>query len=421
MDVTKKSMAIIGSGIAGMSAAYFLKDKYAITLLEKNDYIGGHTNTVYVDEDGVKLPIDTGFMVFNEVTYPNLLKLFKKLNVPYKNTDMSFGVRHHQSNLEYNGSNLDGLFAQRSNLISPNYYRFLLNINRFNKTAPKYLDDPALEGLSIKDFIQRENLSQDFYDKFLVPMSSAVWSTPTERMGDFPAKSLIRFFHNHGFLGLDTQHQWKTVVGGSESYKKLLIDSFKDHIKINQAAINVKQLDQGVEVTDINNKLQHYDYVLFACHADEVRQILENPTTKQRELLAPFHYQKNIAILHTDETVMPNLKKVWSAWNYIIPDQSETYTVYWMNKLQGVSDKKNYFININGENYVDKSKIIQKIIYHHPVFDLKAIKAQESLFDLNTEETPLYFCGSYFKYGFHEDALTSSVNLANYLLKNAVL
>lgn len=416
----KPTLAIVGTGIAGMSAAYFLKDSFDITVYEKNDYIGGHTNTVYVEEDGQQLPIDTGFMVFNEVTYPNLIKLFKKLDVPYKNTDMSFGVRHNPSNLEYNGSSLNGLFAQRKNIFSPKHIRFLMDINRFNEQATSYLEDPS-SNYSIKEYVKKFNHSDDFYNKFLVPMSSAVWSTPTDKMGDFPAKSLIRFFYNHGFMGLNTQHQWKTVVGGSQSYKNILINSYKDKIKVNCAAKEAYiENSKGVILDELGEK-KSYDKIIFASHADETLKILKDPSNMQRDLLSKFTYQKNIATLHTDSTVMPKLKRVWSSWNYIIPNKKETYTVYWMNKLQQVSEKYDYFININGEKYVDPKKVIKEIVYFHPTFDTDGVKAQDSLFDLNTSEDPFYFCGSYFKYGFHEDALTSSVNLCNHLLKEEVL
>lgn len=416
----KPRLAVIGTGIAGMSATYFLKDDYEITVYEKKKYIGGHTNTVYVKEDGEDLPVDTGFMVFNEVTYPNLIKLFNKLNVPYKDTDMSFGVRHDPSGLEYNGSSLNGLFAQRKNLFSPRYIKFLLDINRFNEESTAYLNDDS-SNYSIREYVKNFNHSEDFYNKFLVPMSSAVWSTPTDKMGEFPAKSLIRFFYNHGFMGLNTQHQWKTVIGGSQSYKKILIDSFKDKIKVDCGAKEVFLEDGKVVVNDVNGKKETFDKVVFASHADDTLKLLRNPTIKQENLLSSFSYQKNIATLHTDETVMPKLKRVWSSWNYVIPNERETYTVYWMNKLQGVSDKKEYFININGEKYVDPEKVIQEITYYHPVFDQDSVTAQDVLFDLNTEDDPFYFCGSYFKYGFHEDALTSSVNLCNYLLNKEVL
>jgi predicted NAD/FAD-binding protein len=417
----KPKLAIIGTGIAGMSAAYFLKDDYDITVYEKNGYIGGHTNTVVVDEEGTDIPIDTGFMVFNEVTYPYFCKLIDKLKVPYKDTDMSFAVRHNQSGLEYNGSSLNGLFAQRANLLKPSYWKFLLDINKFFDESPKILDQEKYASVSIRDYVNELGLGQNFYDKFLVPMSSAVWSTPTDRMGDFPAQSLVRFFYNHGFMGLNTQHQWKTIIGGSQNYRKILIESFIDRIRINDAAVEVEQLADKVKVTSKDSGTEEFDKVVFAGHADEMLAIIKNPTTEQQRLLEPFKYQENIAVLHQDASAMPKLKKVWSSWNYVIPNEKETYTVYYMNMLQGVSKKYDYFININGEKYVDPDKVLRRIVYHHPTFDTAAIAAQKELQTLNTDDDRLYFCGSYFRYGFHEDALMSSVILCNTMLKREVL
>jgi len=222
-------------------------------------------------------------------------------------------------------------------------------------------------------------------------------------------------------MGLDTQHQWKTVVGGSESYKSKLIESFKDQITTELGAKSVEEKDGKVIIEDTAGTLKEYDKVVFASHADETLRLLKSPTLEQKKLLSPFRYQENIAVLHTDSNVMPKIKKVWSAWNYVIPNKTESYTVYWMNKLQSVSEKKDYFININGESYIDESKVIKKIVYHHPIFDEGTQKSQETLFSLNKDKSPLFFCGSYFKYGFHEDALTSSVNLCSYLLGKDVL
>ncbi len=418
-----EKLVVIGSGIAGMSAAYFLQDKFDVTLLEKNNYIGGHTNTVYVKEDDRQLPIDTGFMVFNEITYPNLIKLFNKLKVNYKNTDMSFAVKHMGTGLEYNGSSMSGLFSQRKNIFKPSFWKLLFEINRFNKLAPSLLNLKGFENLSIKDFISEYEFSKAFLNNFLIPMSSAVWSTPFDQMLDFPAKSLIQFFYNHGFLGLDTQHQWKTVIDGSEQYKKKLLKSFKGIYKIDSGVKSVEKVGSKWLVTLLNGKSDEYDKVVFASHADETLSMLKKPTNKQEQLLSQFKYQKNIAVLHTDSTVMPVSKRAWSSWNYVIDKEvnDKTFTVYYMNMLQGVSKKEDYFININGEDFVSPNKVIKRIEYYHPLFDLNAMKAQDSLFDLNKEEDNMYFCGSYFKYGFHEDALTSSVNLCEFILGEKVL
>ena len=418
-----KKLVVIGSGIAGMSAAYFLQEKYDVTLLEKNDYIGGHTNTVVVDEAGVPVPIDTGFMVFNEITYPNLVKLFNRLDVQYKNTDMSFAVKHLISGLEYNGSSMGGIFSQRRNLFSIKFWKMLKEINRFNKLAPILLEDENFNEISVRDFIVEYKFSSDFLNNFLIPMSSAVWSTPFKQMLDFPVKSLIRFFKNHGFLGLDTQHQWKTVIGGSEQYKEKLLALLRGEYKVNSAVEGVYSKGDKKVVRLESGEDILCDKVVFASHADETLSILKEPTQLQENLLSKFKYQENIAVLHTDKSVMPKTKRAWSSWNYVIDNEElgQTFTVYYMNMLQGVSENVDYFININGADHVDPKKIIKNIVYHHPLFDVDAMKAQKTLFELNEQDDGFYFCGSYFKYGFHEDALTSSVDLCKYILEREVL
>lgn len=416
-----KKVAIVGTGMAGMSAAYFLRDHLDLTIFEKNDYIGGHTNTVYVEEDGIQKPIDSGFIVFNEVTYPNMVKLFKELGVPYYDSDMSFSVLETKSGLEYNGSSLwNGLFAQKRNLFRPAYWKMLLDIQKLCKLAPKLVDDPRYESLTVRDLVEKEGYGQEFLDHFVVPMSSAVWSTPHDKMLDFPAKTLIRFFLNHGFLGLDTQHQWKTVQAGSQTYKMKIIDSFKDRIKVSHGVKSVEVKGDKAELVTVKGETFQFDHVIFASHADETLAMIKNPSTKQKELLTPFKYQENIAVLHQDESVMPKMKVNWSAWNFVYRD-NDSFTVYYMNRLQHISQTKSYFININGEQFVDKSKVLKRIVYHHPLFDRAAVKAQEDLPGLNKGNPVLYFCGSYFRYGFHEDALLSSVNLCEEILGRKVL
>lgn len=416
-----KKVAVIGTGMAGMSAAYFLKGHFDLTLFEKNDYVGGHTNTIYVDENVEKKPIDSGFIVFNEVTYPKMIKLFKELDVPYYDSDMSFSVLETGSGLEYNGSSLwNGFFAQKKNLFDFKFWRMLLDIKKLCKIAPNIINDSSAENLTIRDLVQTQGFGQDFLKHFVIPMGSAVWSTPHDKMLDFPVQTLVRFFHNHGFLGLDTQHQWKTVTGGSQTYKLKLINAFKDRILLNQGVQEVNMKGDKVEVITVLDQKFEFDHVIFACHADEALAMIKNPTPIQKELLSPFKYQKNIAIMHTDASVMPKLKKNWSSWNFVYRND-EAFTVYYMNRLQKISNEKNYFININGEDFVDKSKIIKKIEYHHPVFDQAAIRAQNRLQLLNQNTPLLYFCGSYFKYGFHEDALYSSVVLCEEILKKKLL
>lgn len=416
-----KKLAIVGTGMAGMSAAYFLKDQFDITLFEKNDYIGGHTNTVYVDEDGEQKPIDSGFIVFNEETYPNMVKLFRKLEVPYYDSDMSFSVLETKSGLEYNGSSLwNGLFAQKSNLFKISYLKMILDIQKLCKLAPKLVDDPRYDSLTVRDLVEKEGYGKDFLDHFVIPMSSAVWSTPHDKMLDFPAKTLIRFFLNHGFLGLDTQHQWKTVQAGSQTYKHKIIAAYKDRIKVGHGVKSLETKGNKVELTTLKGETFEFDHVVMASHADETLSMLKNPTSQQKDLLQHFKYQENIAVLHTDASVMPKMKINWSAWNFVYRE-GDSFTVYYMNRLQKISDKKSYFININGEQFIDKSKILRRIVYHHPIFTQEAIKAQEKLPELNKNMPPIFFCGSYFRYGFHEDALLSSVNLCEEILGRKVL
>lgn len=417
-----QTLAIIGTGIAGMGCGHLLQKKYDITLFEQNNYIGGHTNTFTTDEDGQQVYMDTGFMVFNFETYPNLCKLFEEIKAPIKKTDMSFSVQHVPSGLEYCGSGLNGLFAQRKNIFNIGYIKMLMEITRFNKISVEILDDPGYENYSLAQYIKEFKFSEEMLWKYLVPMSSAVWSTPMDKMLDFPAVALIRFFKNHGFLGLNTQHQWYTLKNGSQAYREILIKSFKDKIHVNNGVVKVTRNANGKATVYLKDgTVKEFDKVIFASHADETLKLLDQPTTEEKRLLSPFKYQKNMATVHTDELIMPKNKLTWSSWNYRIEERNGEKipsTIYWMNSLQGVSKKKNYFVSINAiPGSVDKNKTLKEIMYEHPLFDVPAINAQKELYTLN-ENGPLYYCGSYFKYGFHEDAYASAVKLSEHLLRN---
>jgi uncharacterized protein len=413
-----KKLGVIGTGIAGMSAAYFLKDEYEITLFEKNDYVGGHTNTIMVNDGENDCPMDTGFMVFNFETYPNLVKLFQKLDVPIKNTDMSFSVRNEKIDLEFNGSSLSGIFSQKKNICNFKFCKMIYEILKFNGDAPNVLNSDRFDHLSIKEYINTLGLSDYFFDNFLVPMSSAVWSTPVEKMGDFPAKSLVRFFKNHGFVGVNTQLQWKTIDGGSREYRSRLIKEFEDKIILNANVKEVRIDNDKVHVRS-NEENFIFDDVIIATHADEALSLLKDPAPLEQNILSKFKYQRNVATVHTDSSIMPNLRSNWSSWNFIIKE-GEPYTVYYMNRLQGVSNKKDFFVNINGGRYVDKSKVLQEIIYYHPMFDVEASKAQTRISEMNSLG-PIKFTGSYYRYGFHEDALLSSVDLCESMLGRKVI
>ena len=422
--------AIIGTGIAGMGCAYFLHPTHDLTLYEQNDYIGGHTHTVTVQEQAGPVHIDTGFMVFNYQTYPNLCRLFGQIGAPVKKTDMSFSIQHIPSGLEYSGSSLNHLFAQRSNLFRPRFWKMLRQIGRFNAESIRILDDPGYANVSSGEYIRQAGYGDDMLWKYLVPMSSAVWSTPMDKMLDFPAVTLIRFFLNHGFLGLNTQHQWWTLDKGSQSYRDLLIRPFRHRIQVNTKVVRVIREEDGAGSADGSNRgaaivvtadgqRQRYDRVILACHGDQALAMLEQPTPDQRRLLSCFRYQHNRCVLHTDVSLMPARKLAWSSWNYRIEEQKGQLvpsTLYWMNRLQGVSDNRQYFVSVNPHPGLNDKKILLELDYDHPLFDLPAIRAQQELQRLNTSG-PVYFCGSYFNYGFHEDAFTSAVELCTRLLE----
>jgi predicted NAD/FAD-binding protein len=419
-----KKLAIIGTGIAGMGCAHLLQKDYDLTIYEQNDYIGGHTNTITVNEEGTRVFMDTGFMVFNQETYPNLCHLFQELAVPVKKTAMSFSVQFLPAGLEYCGSGLKGLFAQRKNFFNPRFIRMLMQISRFNRQALRMLEDPVYESYSLQEFIDAGGFGEDMLQRYLVPMSSAVWSTPMDRMLDFPASTLVRFFKHHGFLGLNTQLQWYTVENGSQSYRERLIKPFKEKIQLSNAALRVRRDSGKAILRTTSGKTEIFDKLIFACHADQALRILEEPTTLEQRLLSPFRYQKNMATVHCDESVMPKNKKTWSSWNYRVEERNGQLiptTIYWMNSLQQVSKKQNYFVSINAlPGSINKDKFIMEIEYEHPLFDGQAISAQKELTKLNGQGI-LFYCGSYFSYGFHEDAYGSAVSLSEQLRNEANL
>lgn len=409
-------VAIVGTGISGLGCAYFLHSRCDLTLYDQNSYVGGHTNTIEVNHRGESAVFDTGFMVFNHVTYPNLHRFFGNIGVPTQPTDMSFGVQHLPSNLEYCGTGWNGLFAQRRNLVRPRHWRMLRQIDRFNREAIETLRDESFPEMTVNDYVQQRGYGRDFLDLFLIPMSGAVWSTPRGKMLEFPVQTLLRFFHNHGFLGLNTQHPWWTVTGGSREYVRRLSHFLEGRVQLDTPVIRVETQGNGVDVTTQSGKTTRHDKVILACHADQALQILSQPNPLAKSLLGEFQYQQNLATVHTDTTVMPRTRRAWASWNYRMTSgtdgQLESQTIYWMNRLQGVSDRNDYFVSINGGDSIDRSRVLREIKYEHPLFGLGAIRAQKRLPQLNQlgHETGIFFAGSYFRYGFHEDAFTSSVD-----------
>lgn len=413
----RERIGIIGSGIAGMGAAWQLRNHADITLIEREKRPGGHTNTVTVEENGCEIPIDTGFIVFNRVTYPRLVELFEELGVETKPSEMSFSVQHVPTGLEYNGMGLDKLFAQRGNILSPRFHALVFQILRFFRVARALLETPDSLDCTVAEFVRRNSLGLDFLNLYLIPMSSAVWSTDPRQMLDFPALSLIRFFQNHGFLGVTTHHPWFTVCGGSRSYRDKLLSHLRP-VQLPAKAVEVGESENSATVRLEDGTVREFDRVLIAAHADEALAMLGAPDDAQARLLGAFGYQKNTATLHTDHAVMPRIRRAWASWNYRVEQDAsgdrQATTHYWMNALQGVGKTRNYFVSVNGAEKIRPETILYQTGYEHPVYTLQAMRAQRELPALNTRSPRqrIFFCGSYFRHGFHEDAYSSAVDLA---------
>jgi predicted NAD/FAD-binding protein len=414
----RKNIAVIGSGIAGLAAAWLLgrEQQHQVTLIEQNDYIGGHTHTIDVDEDGRKVAVDTGFIVYNIANYPLLTRLFEVLEVATRESDMSFSASIGPGALEYSGDSLNTLFAQRHHLLSPSFLRMVGDILRFNRRCKQMLREGGFDGLSVGALLERERMSDGFRDHFLLPMAAAIWSCPTRTMLDFPAESLARFFNNHGLLNLIDRPLWRSVSGGSARYVERFVEQIgREQIRLD-AARAVRRTEQGVEVSLASGERSVFDEVVLACHADQALALLEQPSGAEQALLSRFRYQPNRTYLHTDIGLMPRRRRVWSSWNYlsqVAQDGSRAVSVtYWMNRLQGLATRKDYLVTLNPLRPPAEETVIAEMTYDHPVFDQAAIDAQPRLVELQGQDR-LWFCGSYFGYGFHEDALASAVAMAD--------
>ncbi len=412
-----RSLAIVGTGIAGMACAYFLRNRYHITVFEKNDYIGGHTNTVYLNELHRKIPVDTGFMVYNDRTYPNLIRFFKHLRIESKDTSMSFSVNDAANAFEASYTSLATFFPSLSSTFNPQRYRLLLGVKRLFESGRAFLESAGDPELPLSKFIKQFHISELATEKFLLPMTAAIWSTPTDKMKDYPAVTLLRFLANHGMLGFGDQFQWKTLVGGSQQYKSKVLEEIGPHVKTSSGVAQVRRRGNKVTIVDNHGDSSEFDAVIVAAHADQALQLLEQPTELEHNLLSCFQYNVNPVVLHSDDRVMPKRKRAWASWNYRyepIDSKLTGSTHYWMNRLQGVSDRENYFVSVDYPSLISEDKIHWRYSYEHPRFDSAAITAQPYLSELN-EDGPIYYCGSYFRYGFHEDAFTSALNLCTQL------
>lgn len=413
-------IAVIGTGISGLGAAWLLRESHDVTVYEKNGYVGGHSNTVdAATADGQQVPVDTGFIVYNERTYPNLIGLFDTLGVERIKTDMSFAVSADQGRLEYGGTDLWTLFAQKRNIVSPRFHRMVRDILRFYKSAPHLLDDPDCAGLTLGQLLRREGYSQAFVDDHLLPMAAAIWSCPVSTMGAFPAASFIRFFDNHGLLQVNNRPQWWTVKGGSREYVNRIRRDLGSCIMVGTGATAVVRDGSGVLVHDAEGGMSRFDQVIFACHGDEAHALLANKTGQETDILSRFTYQENRAILHSDRNQMPKRRKVWSSWNYLTehlhgaPESSVSVT-YWMNQLQSLDTSLPLFVTLNPIRDIDPATVHREFVYDHPVFDQPAMQAQTRLHRIQ-DAGGVWFCGSYCGYGFHEDGLGSAVAVARAL------
>ena len=404
-------IAVIGTGISGLVAARRLSRDHELTVYESGSWIGGHTNTVDVDESAGSLAVDTGFIVFNERTYPNFCALMNELGVEWQESDMSFSVRCDQSGLEYNGTSLDGLLAQRTNALRPSFWRMVRDILRFYRDAPSVLatgDDSTTLG----EFLERGRYSPMFVEKHLIPMGSAVWSSTPEVMRAFPLRFLVQFFHNHGFLQVDERPQWLVIRGGSREYVEPLIAPFKDRVFLDTAVERVLRTPRGVVVRSPRGE-ETFDRVVFATHADITLRLLEDSSDVEREVLGAFGYQRNDAILHTDESIMPRRRRAWASWNYHVTNPVlELPTVtYWMNNLQGLEEETPYLVTLNRTADIDPSKVLRSFVYHHPIYSVRSVEAQRRHAEIDGVGG-LHYCGAYWGYGFHEDGVKSGLRVA---------
>ena len=397
-------IAIIGTGITGNAAAWLLHKDHEITVYEQDSRIGGHSNTV----SGENHPdVDTGFIVYNEWTYPNLIALFDHLCVKTEKADMSFGVSLEGGKVEYSG---DKLFGQVSNFFRPRFYRMLMDIVRFYKTAPDYLNEQN-QDMSLAEYLEWQNYSQAFIDHHILPMAAAIWSTGTKDVGNFPAASFIRFFVNHGLLLLKNRPQWWTVTGGSKNYVEKLTAGFKDKIKIDCPVTKITRNDDGVLVNE-----EQYDHVIIAAHADQALDMLDDASSEEKLVLGAFPYAPNTAYLHTDKRLMPGRKSIWSSWNYLTDTADGNVCVsYWMNKLQGfIGNDQDLFVTLNPPFEPAEDKILQVINYAHPQYTMSALKGWNKIKTIQGKNRT-WFCGAWCGYGFHEDGISAGLAVAEEL------
>ncbi len=403
-------IAVIGTGIAGNVAAYHLSREHEVTVFEAGGHVGGHTHTHEVEQAGRVYAVDTGFIVFNDWTYPNFIRLLDELGVESQASRMSFSVRDEASGLEYNGTSLDSLFAQRSNLVRPSFWRMVREIVRFNREAPALLARNG-DDLTLGEYLAAQRYSREFIAHYIIPMGAAIWSTDPESMQRFPARYFVRFFHNHGMLSVDDRPQWRVIRGGSARYVEKLTAPFRDRVRLNTPVEWIRRLAGQVLVRARGHAVERYDAAFLACHSDQALSLLADATAQEREVLGAIPYQRNEAVLHTDARLLPRKRLAWAAWNYHVRPENEAQAAltYNMNILQSLAAPQPFLVTLNRSDAIDPERIIKRIEYHHPLYTPRGVAAQARQSEING---PLntYFCGAYWRFGFHEDGVVSALD-----------
>jgi len=404
-------IAVIGSGISGLSSAYYLSKKNEVDLFEKDNHFGGHSYTFDIKEKNKKVPVDLGFIVFNKTTYPNLINFFEELKVPYEKSDMSFSVSVKDSNIEYGGTGFNSLFARKNNLFNFNFIKMIYEIISFYKSAPVLLKKD-LKNLTLGNYLDNSKISKYFINYHIIPMVAAIWSMPFSKARDIPFELFLNFFNNHGLFKLKDRPQWYTVTNRSRNYVSKVLDKINGEYFKNYEIKKIIRSDDNVRIfINTLGEYRDYDHVVLACHADQSLKLIDNPSNEEKEILNEFTYISNEAYLHTDVDLMPNKINAWSSWNSISKkDLTKTCVTYWLNKLQNLDTNKNYFLTLNPITEIKDSKIIKKINFTHPYLNNKSFEMQNRLKDLQGKKR-VWFSGSYFGYGFHEDGLKSSLEM----------
>jgi len=400
-------IAVIGSGISGLSASYYFSKKYKVDLFEQDDHFGGHSYTYDIKEDNKIIAVDLGFIVFNEQTYPNLIRFFNELNVPFEKSNMSFSVSIKDTNVEYGGSGFNAIFANKKNLLNFKFLKMINEIINFYKTAPSLINTET-SNVTLGDYLKSSKLSKYFIEYHIIPMVAAIWSMPFQKAKEMPLKLFLNFFTNHGLFKLKNRPQWYTVSNRSRTYVKKVLEKISGEVFKNYKVSKILRNENNVRIL-IGNEYLDYDHVILASHADQSLELLDDPSLEESEILKKFTYVSNEAYLHSGENLMPIRKSAWSSWNSISKN-GNTCVTYWLNKLQNLNSEKNYFLTLNPVEAIDKNKIIKKIHFTHPYFNKDNVALQKDLNKLQGKKRT-WFCGSYFGYGFHEDGLKSSKEL----------